>query len=646
MQKIITFLSFLLFVFLMPFFLRAQKNMLGSQKLSTIISKTGGNEWIYFKDNIEFNPLDFFIKYKNNFEFSDQDEIKFLKNTSDKEPGLTHYFFQQYHLDIPVMHAQINVHTKHNFAYKANGKIVRNLTVPNTISISSESALQVAVTNFSAVQFSQKGETKKVYLPKDFDFENTDPSSMVLCYQIELQTYINRKGTNYFIDANTGKIIGAVPTVYNCSPTTASTVWYGSKAISTSLKSSTNKYYLKDDCNATKVEVLLGKNGRVRDTIFSGVGSNTWASNSNAVTALWVAKRTTAYFSSVHQRASWDNANHPVVFVIDDPNCTDATCTKNNAYAGDTITFGNYSTAALEDDYYTLDVFGHEFTHNVTASAIPGGLVYNRESGALNESFSDIIGNCVEMWEEGVVTGDIWKIGEDRNNAGGALWLRDMANPNNSNPNTTQSSPQPKKYLSTNYWQDASASCIPNNPNDQCGVHYNSGVQNYMFYLLSAGGSGINEGIPFDVSGITVIKSRTIAYATLTGGYLTSTSNYLSARNAWIQAAEDLYGICSNEAIQTAKAWYAVGADINSPFYDKISGCININSSAGLTITGGINSYTLSPGGCALIIQTATNNPLIFQAGNYISIKPGVVLTRTASQPLTVAPNECAFSNY
>jgi bacillolysin len=100
----------------------------------------------------------------------------------------------------------------------------------------------------------------------------------------------------------------------------------------------------------------------------------------------------------------------------------------------------------------------------------------------------------------------------------------------------------------------AEIGCSPNNGNDYCGVHINSGVQNRWFYLLSVGGTqgGVN------VQGIGMDKAARIAYTNL-GTFLGSNSNFPAARLGGISAAIHLYGACSNEVIQTTNAWAAVG---------------------------------------------------------------------------------------
>lgn len=180
----------------------------------------------------------------------------------------------------------------------------------------------------------------------------------------------------------------------------------------------------------------------------------------------------------------------------------------------------------------SLDVVGHEITHGVTEYS--ANLAYSYESGALNESFSDIFGESIEKFATG--TND-WLMGADLGTP-----FRSMSNPKDYY--------QPDTYKGSG-WSTGSS--------DNGGVHTNSGVQNHWFYLLSVGGSGSNDnGNSYNFSGIGMTKAYKIAYRNLTV-YLSSNSDYYDARSGAIQAARDLYGNDSNEEAAVTNAWYAVG---------------------------------------------------------------------------------------
>ena len=243
-------------------------------------------------------------------------------------------------------------------------------------------------------------------------------------------------------------------------------------------------------------------------------------------------------------RISWDNAAGALIAY------NNAKAGENNACwgcTGNSAIFYAGNTASATDDWNTDDIMGHEFTHGVTQAS--AGLVYEKESGALNKSFSDIFGEMVESWSEGNCD---YLVGGDR----GAI--RSFITPKSYN--------DPDTYLGK---QVGFHQLYPCKSNDYCGVHTNSGVQNHWFYLLSEGGSGTNDkGDKYNVTGITRFKARLIAYRGLTT-YLTSSSNYIDARAASLHAAWDLYGQCSQEIISVGDAWHAVGVESQSPQFTK-----------------------------------------------------------------------------
>lgn len=250
------------------------------------------------------------------------------------------------------------------------------------------------------------------------------------------------------------------------------------------------------------------------------------------------------YYLNMHGRNSLDdNGMRLISYVSRGVNY-------NNAFwDGIRMTYGD-GDGVSNTPLVALDVVGHELTHGVTSNS--SNLIYNSESGALNESFSDIFGNLIEFYVEGEPSGGInpdgWKMGEDFNVSGG---FRDMANPNlNGDPDT---------YLGDYWWTS---------PADHYGVHTNSGVQNFWFYLLATGGSGTNDhGFVYAVTSIGLEDAAAIAYLNNTS-FLTSSSNYQDARNGSIAAAEALFGIQSQQVLSTAAAWDAVGVAGNSPTPD------------------------------------------------------------------------------
>src|SRR5262249_52990846 len=94
---------------------------------------------------------------------------------------------------------------------------------------------------------------------------------------------------------------------------------------------------------------------------------------------------------------------------------------------GDGKTFVGFATA--------LDVVAHELTHGVTQYSVPGGLTYEDQSGALNESISDVFGSVVQQWKNNQdVTQADWLIGAGIMAPAAGKALRSMKDPGNTKP--------------------------------------------------------------------------------------------------------------------------------------------------------------------------------------------------------------------
>ncbi|MBI4861843.1 MAG: M4 family metallopeptidase [Candidatus Riflebacteria bacterium] len=208
----------------------------------------------------------------------------------------------------------------------------------------------------------------------------------------------------------------------------------------------------------------------------------------------------------------------------------------------------------LYNPLVSLDITAHEFGHGITHHS--SNLVYANESGALNESFSDIYGAACEFQVQpdgrssypGSQAGRAdWLMGEDATVHSWATAGRDMRNPG-STTTLASGSQQPSRYHGV-YWYTGTG--------DNGGVHRNSGPQNFVYYLLSEGGSGLNDGLPYSLTGIGWLDAARVAHRANTA-YLTQGSTYGNARNAWISAATDLQG-GSDWVTPVGQAFDAIG---------------------------------------------------------------------------------------
>jgi bacillolysin len=187
-----------------------------------------------------------------------------------------------------------------------------------------------------------------------------------------------------------------------------------------------------------------------------------------------------------------------------------------------------------------LDMVSHELSHGVTQFS--SDLVYQFESGALNESFSDMMGAAVKfMWQpvgSGPAQAD-WTVGAD---VGNGTPLRSFSDPH--------SLGSPDHY---------SLKLVTVLANDDGGVHTNSNIVNHMYYLAIMG--GLNRVSQLSVQGVGFANRdqiEKIIYRAFTL-MLPANATFAVARAATIQAARDLFGAESPAEVAITQAWTAVG---------------------------------------------------------------------------------------
>lgn len=194
-----------------------------------------------------------------------------------------------------------------------------------------------------------------------------------------------------------------------------------------------------------------------------------------------------------------------------------------------------------------LDVIGHEITHGVTDHSA-ADLVYEGQSGALNESVSDIFGSQIKQYSKNQdVNSADWLVGDfvlkDKPN-GAKEALRSM----------TEKAAYDNAYLGRDT-QPKRMGDYHNMPNDEDhdwgGVHDNSGVPNHWFYLLSK-----NLGEKAVVHSWE--QPGHIVYEVLTNGSVKPTATFVDFANATVAAATKLYQKNSAEYNATLKAWKLV----------------------------------------------------------------------------------------
>jgi len=348
----------------------------------------------------------------------------------------------------------------------------------------------------------------------------------------------------FFIDAHRGEVVFRYDNLQTVQGSGVS-LYSGTVAMETT-KFST-KYYMEDGSR------LLGtfdmKNGSFTAYYFTDA-NNVWDTNSQkaGVDAHYGARMVYEYYLNTFGRRGIDGNGGPGYYSSYGSAAKKLISSRvhygrnyNNAYwSGQYMTYGDGDGSTFSP-LVTVDIAGHEMTHGVTQ--YEAGLTYSGESGALNESMSDVFGTLVEFYAFG--SGGNWQIGEDcytPSTAGDAL--RDMSDPH-LDPNygyTTDDDPDhySERYLGTG---------------DSGGVHINSGIGNKAFYLLSEGGTHHMGG---SMVGIGKETAGRIWYKALTD-YMTAGTNFSQARQATLDAATALYGNGSPQYNAVASAWSLCG---------------------------------------------------------------------------------------
>jgi hypothetical protein len=191
------------------------------------------------------------------------------------------------------------------------------------------------------------------------------------------------------------------------------------------------------------------------------------------------------------------------------------------------------------------DVDAHELTHAVNEHT--ANQFYYMQSGALNESFSDIFGETVDLTNgSGTDTPGVrWDMGEDIPGFGAGRNMMD-----------------PTIFGDPGKMSDGEFVCGDDYQIDVGGVHSNSGVPNHAYALMVDGGSYNGK----TVTGMGLTKAGKIWYRTL-ASHLISSSDFLDAYNAVKQSCEDLIGVAGITAADCIEVGDALDAvEMSSPW--------------------------------------------------------------------------------
>ena len=465
-----------------------------------------------------------------------------VRKTQTDKLGFQHIRVAQEYKNLPVVGAEIVIHVnKNENIYMINGKYQPDLDIDTNPSITQNEALSIGT---------------KEQRTKENMHISQKPSLVIYNAQLAWFYVIEYNGREpgqwyYYINAKNGKKLNSFNNIKYAAPVqgsgTAEAITgnrlSGEDGTNVSIQgfsesSGSNNYFLYSFVNIWGVYDTDANDWEQQVT-------STWGSNDTAaVSCAHNFEDTQNYVSTILNRNSFDNNG---AFARADIHVD--TNLVNAYWDGTKFNFGDGDGSA-SNALTVLDVSAHEYGHAITQYT--SNLTYQDESGALNEAYSDILGTAVEFqtqtdgrgtYPNGSDGKSDWLMGED-------CWLssealRDMRDP--------QRFGQPSYYHGTNWYTGS---------NDHGGVHTNSGVANFAFYLLAEGGSASNDGHDYTITGIGIAEAAAVA---LRANYIyhTSSSTYTDARTDWIQAATDL----GYNAQTVADVWTACGVLPPPPTY-------------------------------------------------------------------------------
>lgn len=489
-----------------------------------------------------------FVHYRNDAQPVADDLVAYLKTllkadnntsfdlyaTETDQMGWIHYRFRETFKNTPVEDGVFYVHTLGGKIVSANGEYYAPIRCVISGPVTQQQAEQTAYAALRSTRmmtaYPMEASARMIFRDAAGVYHSA--------WKVDAWSEVPMKRYFYYVDVITGKIIGERTRICDTDvPGVALCAHNGLQAITTdSVNATTYRLYETGRGGG----ILTHAPGPVDIVDTDNYWTNTAAYDDYATDAHWGAEKTYDYYFNNFNRNGPDNAG-----MLMDLQAHDGLYV--NAFWNGT--FSAYGDGDVTNYYplTSLEIVGHEITHGVTEFS--AGLIYSGESGALNESFSDLFGAAIR-WDAMPSTAT-WLIGDEIvMPTGTGTPFRSMANPN--------------LYQCADCYNGLWF-------NNGDIVHYDSGIQNYWFYLLCAGGSGTNDlGNSFSVSSIAMLDAAAIAYRNLTV-YLTPNATFADAAMYGEQAAVDLFGQCSNQQIQTANAWYAVG--VGNPF----SGVVTAN---------------------------------------------------------------------
>jgi len=496
--------------------------------------------------------------------------------------GTEHVRFARTYKGLPVIGGDLVVHSKAGAFRSASLTQAAPLTLSTVPTITGDQAITLAGAKFGTQFEAIPTARLAVYARR---------ATPILTYDV-LYVGKAKDGTpvrmHYYVNAANGNVVGQenavqtgtlpgdrygtgnppAPPVVTPATGTGRSLMAGTVPVYTQWNADRRFFEMKDPTRGGTYITDLGNQWKGNGTLVID-GDNKWGNgaltdrNSTAVDAAYGFAKTWDFYKNMFGRLGIAGdgvgafgAVHYLTGYVNAFWSNDCFC----------MAFGDGDGGAHTRPLVAIDIMGHEMSHGVTWAT--AGLIYDKESGGLNEATSDILGTMVEYYANNPVQTPNYLIGEAIYTDGTPA-LRSMFKPSldgiSDDCYPDGSDPAYLEFFSGTGQYGA--------PGAGKDMHYTSGVANHFYYLLAEGAvvpDGWGAGTKWDISpdelvcngntalaGIGREAAQQIWYRALTV-YMTSNTNYAAARVATMNAAGDLYGVGSANQNAVAAAWDAV----------------------------------------------------------------------------------------
>jgi Zn-dependent metalloprotease len=481
-------------------------------------------------------PSDFFSEYGSKMGLGQDDHMILQQETAGLNDYI-HYKYTQHHKGLPVYGMAYILHTKDGLVRSANGSFAPRLYVDIHPALTIEESIEIAKQDMGSKHYPWEVDSSRAGVSK----EKPSPQLCIidkgltrttgihkLVYRMDLYSAEPLDGQQYFIDAHTGEILHKVELFHTLGvPGQCQTRYYGTQELIVD-STAANNYVLFDETRGIDGQGVIDFD----NTFFTSTTRDFDTDNDGYLKGAMDAHFcTTKLYDALQEHFDWQgldgqNASFKVgVFARGQEDFVNAFWNGDTAWIGN----GNCNNGPLA----TMEVVAHEFMHGIIDFS--SDLIYADESGAINESFADVIGHVMEFLED--EENFSW-------NLNSFILNEDVE------PFRVMDNPKVKEHPALykgEFWVDGA------------DVHTNSSIGNLLYVLLSDGRQGANElGEVYSVEGMGKLEAAKFLFH-VNRNYLTPSSTYNDYYQASLIAADEWWDGDSAAIDNLIAAWGYVG---------------------------------------------------------------------------------------